>query len=105
MSLALISQQRLIPEYGVDFRQCHASTLVVLPEGDLLVAWFAGQKEGSGDTAIWLARREKGRWHSRSAPLLVMDSHTGIPFYSTRLTDCGCFIKSAPVYTSGKPAM
>jgi predicted neuraminidase len=21
-------------------------------------------KEGSGDTAIWLARREKGRWHS-----------------------------------------
>lgn len=64
MSSALISQQRLIPEYGVDFRQCHASTLVVLPEGDLLVAWFAGQKEGSGDTAIWLARREKGRWHS-----------------------------------------
>lgn len=64
MSLTLISQQRLIPESGADFRQCHASTLVVLPDGDLLVAWFAGQKEGSGDTAIWLARRKKGVWQS-----------------------------------------
>ena len=64
MSLALISQLRLIPECGVAFRQCHASTLVVLPDGDLLVAWFAGQKEGSGDTAIWLTRREKGVWQS-----------------------------------------
>ena len=28
------------------FEQCHASTIVELPNGDLLAAWFAGQHEG-----------------------------------------------------------
>lgn len=62
MALTLISRQPLIPQGGAGFKQCHASTLTVLPGGDLLVAWFAGLKEGSGDTAIWLARREQGVW-------------------------------------------
>ena len=28
------------------FRECHASTIVELPNGDLLAAWFGGQEEG-----------------------------------------------------------
>ncbi|MBK5143669.1 exo-alpha-sialidase [Budviciaceae bacterium BWR-B9] len=45
------------------FNNCHASTLVVLPDSDqLLVAYFAGQKEASGDTAIWLSRCVRGEW-------------------------------------------
>lgn len=42
---------------------CHASTIIVLPESqELLVAFFAGQKEGAGDTAIWLSRYNNGNW-------------------------------------------
>lgn len=45
------------------FNNCHASTITVLPQsGDLLVAYFAGQKEASWDTAIWLSRCIDGVW-------------------------------------------
>ncbi len=64
MSLTLITKHNLIPESVSGFKQCHASTLVILPGGDVLVAWFAGEKEGSGDTAIWLARRRQGVWQT-----------------------------------------
>jgi predicted neuraminidase len=35
------------------FPQCHGSTLVELPTGEILVAWFAGTRESHSDTAIW----------------------------------------------------
>ncbi|RPH28535.1 hypothetical protein EHN07_08710 [Buttiauxella warmboldiae] len=58
------SRRFLLPETPTDFAQCHASTLVVLPEhNSVLVAFFAGTKEGSGDTAIWLARSQHNEWH------------------------------------------
>ena len=38
------------------WRQCHASTLLIAPGGELLCAWFAGTAEGTEDNAIWLAR-------------------------------------------------
>jgi predicted neuraminidase len=41
------------------FPQCHASTLVELPEGDLLAAWFGGTEEGHKDVAIWASRRSR----------------------------------------------
>ncbi len=44
------------------FRQCHAATVVALPAGDLLAAFFAGTREGAGDTAIWLSRQQRGAW-------------------------------------------
>lgn len=47
------------------FEQCHASTLVELPDGDLLAAWFGGPREGDRNVAIWGARRSHGVW---SAP-------------------------------------
>ncbi|HBR4785338.1 TPA: exo-alpha-sialidase [Klebsiella pneumoniae] len=62
MNLTLREQRFLVPENGADFNNCHASTLVILPGGDVLVAYFAGEKEGSGDTAIWLSRRHQGSW-------------------------------------------
>ncbi len=49
--------------------QCHAVTLAALPGGDLLAAFFAGTREGFGDTAIWLSRRHDGVWQS---PLRLM---------------------------------
>lgn len=43
------------------FRECHASTIEATPNG-LVVAWFAGTKEGNKDTKIWLSRLEAGKW-------------------------------------------
>lgn len=63
MLLKKLIQQPIIPECGLEPGQCHASTLVALPGGDVLVAWFAGHKEGSDDTAIWLARKQKDTWY------------------------------------------
>lgn len=50
------------------FASCHASTLVELPGGGLLCAWFGGTQEKADDVAIWTARFENGAW---STPLLA----------------------------------
>lgn len=44
------------------FPEAHASTLVELPSGDLMSAWFGGTKEGAPDVAIWGSVRHAGRW-------------------------------------------
>jgi predicted neuraminidase len=44
----------------------HASTVIELLDGDILVAWFAGSKEGAPDVAIYGARLHRGHW---SAPV------------------------------------
>lgn len=57
MTLVKQSAQYLVAVDHRYFNQCHASTLIALPGEDfLLVAFFAGEKEGSGDTAIWTLR-------------------------------------------------
>lgn len=60
------------------FASCHASTLVLLPDGSVLAAWFGGSKEGADDVAIWCARREGGRW---STPLRVSELE-GVPHWN-----------------------
>lgn len=52
--------------------ECHASTIVELDNGDLLVAFFGGLKEGFPDCNIWLTRKTKGstEW---SVPKVVAD--------------------------------
>lgn len=48
--------------------QAHASTVAVAGD-DVLVAWFAGTREGTPDNRVWLARREgDGPWE---APVVV----------------------------------
>jgi predicted neuraminidase len=44
------------------FPQCHASTLVPLPHGGFLAAWFAGTGEGHPDVAIWGSTRAAEGW-------------------------------------------
>ena len=39
------------------FASCHASTLVALPNGEILAAWFGGSQEGASDVAIRMSRR------------------------------------------------
>jgi Predicted neuraminidase (sialidase) len=42
---------------------CHGSTVLPLPDGAVLAAWFGGSREGREDTAVWHARRDAcGVW-------------------------------------------
>ncbi|TDE16656.1 sialidase family protein [Dyadobacter psychrotolerans] len=51
-----------------DFAQCHASTLVRLPDGQFLVAWFGGTEEKNPDVGIWVSKGKPGKW---SAPVEI----------------------------------
>ena len=54
----------LLPDGHACFNNCHASTIATLDDGELLAAFFAGQREGAGDVAIWLARTQNGIWQA-----------------------------------------
>jgi predicted neuraminidase len=43
------------------FPQCHASTIAEV-DGTLVAAWFGGTREKHPDVAIWMSRRENGKW-------------------------------------------
>lgn len=51
---------------GAPYPSCHASTLVELPSGQLVAAWFGGTAERNPDVGIWVARQENGLWLSAS---------------------------------------
>ena len=49
----------------------HASTLAMLPDGEVIAAWFGGTHENDPDVEIWCSVRKKdGRW---TAPVMVSD--------------------------------
>ncbi|MFC0212980.1 exo-alpha-sialidase [Paenibacillus chartarius] len=60
------------------FASCHASTLELLPGGDIVCAWFGGTKEKAGDVAIWTSHRREGGW---TPPVKVADKE-GIPHWN-----------------------
>lgn len=53
---------------------CHASTLVKADNGEICVAWFGGEHEGSTDVDIWLSRRGKGGVWSQPQRISAADS-------------------------------
>lgn len=52
------------------FKACHASSIVETTAGELMVAFFAGSKEGAQDVSIWLATKKKASWEK---PYMVAD--------------------------------
>lgn len=42
----------------------HSASLIALPDGDRLVFWFGGSREGATDVRIWMARQHQGRWQA-----------------------------------------
>lgn len=56
--------QEFIVDENRDFDSAHASTLVELKNGNVLVAWFAGSWEKGADVAIWISRRMNGIWET-----------------------------------------
>ena len=68
----------LIFEPSAAIGSCHAATIVALPDGDLLAAWFGGTHEGHADVAIWLARFADGHWLE---PVRIADE-PGVPLWN-----------------------
>lgn len=52
----------IFPVESVPFEICHASNICAMKNGELIAAWFAGDREGSDDVSIWTARMENGKW-------------------------------------------
>ncbi|WP_229203197.1 sialidase family protein [Dyadobacter jejuensis] len=50
------------------FPECHASTVVRLPDGNFITAWFGGTKEKDPDVGIWMSKGQPGNW---SAPVEI----------------------------------
>ncbi|MBE6820304.1 MAG: hypothetical protein E7516_04575 [Ruminococcaceae bacterium] len=46
---------------------CHASTVLPLPDGTVVCAWFGGTKEGKTDVDIWYSRRDENGWSKPSS--------------------------------------
>jgi len=64
----VIRQERILS--NPPFQQCHASTLVELGNGRILVAFFGGTHEGSLDVRIWGVYETPGGW---SEPVCLAD--------------------------------
>ena len=41
---------------------CHASTILPLPDGRVMAAWFAGEHESNDNVRIWYSVKENGVW-------------------------------------------
>ncbi|MBI3909971.1 MAG: exo-alpha-sialidase [Armatimonadetes bacterium] len=66
-------EERFIEHDDPHFPSCHASTIVELPGGDLLAAWYAGSREMARDVAIISARLPMGARHW-SRPQVIADT-------------------------------
>lgn len=60
--MILSVQKENLFEHDFPTKSCHASTVLPLPSGTVLVAWFGGTAEGKDDVDIFVTRRESGVW-------------------------------------------
>ncbi len=51
----------IYPECSVT-ESAHASTVLPLPNGNVVAAWFGGSKEGNDDVKIYVSVNENGKW-------------------------------------------
>ncbi len=77
LAVAILSLGEFIFERA-PFASCHASTLVELPDGDRLAAWFGGSAEGRPDVAIWASRRVASQW----SPPIELAREPGVAAYN-----------------------
>ena len=86
-----------------DFPQCHASTIVEYPKGQLTVAFFGGSHENADDVCIYLCRKSMADtvW---SAPVKVAEDSLyacwNPVLYMTPDNEMLLFYKTGPMVTS-----
>ncbi len=93
---AAILDDEFVYEHAT-FPQCHASTILELPNGDLLASYFGGLHENNPDVCIWVSRKPKGAsvWE---APVLAGD---GVFLLGTRDADIAGINDSTTLASSG----
>ncbi len=57
-----VQRELIFPEDSCPFKMCHASNLCHMENGKLIVGWFAGEREGSDDIAVWSSKRGENGW-------------------------------------------
>lgn len=62
--LNLLKKELIFEPGNQKFNMCHASNICRTRNGIVVAAWFAGDKEGSDDIAIWIARKVNGIWEA-----------------------------------------
>ncbi len=60
MKAELLVNEFIYPPKSV-MNSCHASTVLPLPNGNVVAAWFGGTGEGNDDVKIWVSVREGGK--------------------------------------------
>ena len=91
-------------ETPAPFQECHASTLVILPNGDVVCAWFGGTTEGADDVAIWIAIRHEEQW----SPPRELVRHAGVPTWNPVLfmpDNARLFADTAALETDHSPRL
>ena len=61
---------------------CHASTVLPLPDGRVMCAWFAGEHESNDNVRIWYSVKENGVW---SAPCKIFSAENGAKAHGGRI--------------------
>lgn len=70
---APVFQSDFLFERNERYPESHGSSIVELPDGDLLAAWYAGSREKGSDVAILAVRRERGQDHWEASTVLADD--------------------------------
>lgn len=60
-SLKKVSEELVIS--NAPFKECHASSIVEILPGKLMVTFFGGTGEGEKDVTIWQATQQNNRWN------------------------------------------
>ena len=69
--MKLIKHEKIFE--NAPFKECHASTVVLLDGDRKLCAWFGGEKEGKNDVRIWYSRQDGDIWSAPEAIPAVAD--------------------------------
>lgn len=70
-------------------RDCHASSLIELENGDLLCTWFGGTRESHPDVQIWVSRKPiDGQW-STPKPVAKAEEELGGSVFNPVIVQCG----------------
>lgn len=70
-------------------RDCHASSLIELENGDLLCTWFGGTRESHPDVQIWLSRKPIGGDWSEPVAVAKAEEDLGGSVFNPVIVQCG----------------
>ena len=82
-------EQGDIISVGAKTDSTHASTIVKLPNGDLMSAWFGGSGEGDDDVRIWFSVYKDGAWSEAQ----VIETEDTVAHWNPVLHNYGVFTR------------